>query len=793
MRCPVQIGLLFFCLYIEAIPSTSHAERLFQENLFQDALSAYQTAFEQIEDRHSNLAAAILLRAAQCHMELHEYQKAADILNSLESPFLKKERSIVLAKAYRHLQNYQKALDILLAEPADPEAQLEMGLNYFYLNQPQKARTIMNPLENELAILYLARLDLQENKGEDAQKRLEKLIFSNDNKLHDEIAYWQGMASLMLQKQEEAASFFEKSLSEITSEWREDALYQLARCRGNPEILEDLIAASPQKKYLLALGEVFCKQNNYELAEQLFIKQGLINDPEALKILAKTAPTYEERNRLYTRLIGNDAQGWFLKGMNNYREGLWEAAINDFQKARELKPSIKFEALAHYHLGTESSLKQGWDLLLPSIQNEEIYPLIILIGTDIIKLNPSFSLNELERLEPSESVLHVQGTLYYCQKRFEKADGAWEALITKYPDSKLSGEAFFWRGKCAERMGKYDEMKKLFEIIYTHNPQSPFAPQAYFNYYSAREYMAGGRKALRHLQAMPSLYPKDPLLIMAFYFQGLNFKKDRFSEEGKLVQHKNLTAAIDAFQQAETLFETIQIPDKEKEHYLKIRHRANLERALANFAIAKESEGTKKHIYLEYAAEVFENLLKNRHLNGVAEEAMFNLAKVYLEKGDTQKGINLFDQLLNQFPNTSYFSSRVWMEKGILELQKKDWNKALYCFEQSEKGKDYLSPDEKLELWIQQSLCYQEMGKYADAMRILSNVVNDEAISSLRVKAMFLRAELYKLQGKPELAVKQLEAIAKKGGLWGEKAKEQLLSEKKKKRGNKRKKEKILK
>ena len=39
---------------------------------------------------------------------------------------------------------------------------------------------------------------------------------------------------------------------------------------------------------------------------------------------------------------------------------------------------------------------------------------------------------------------------------------------------------------------------------------------------------------------------------------------------------------------------------------------------------------------------------------------------------------------------------------------------------------------------------------------------------------MYLRAEIYELQNRPELALKQLEATASKGGEWSQKAKEKL-------------------
>ena len=43
-----------------------------------------------------------------------------------------------------------------------------------------------------------------------------------------------------------------------------------------------------------------------------------------------------------------------------------------------------------------------------------------------------------------------------------------------------------------------------------------------------------------------------------------------------------------------------------------------------------------------------------------------------------------------------------------------------------------------------------------------------------RIKAMYLRAETYELQNRPELALKQLESTARKGGEWAQKAQKKL-------------------
>ena len=75
---------------------------------------------------------------------------------------------------------------------------------------------------------------------------------------------------------------------------------------------------------------------------------------------------------------------------------------------------------------------------------------------------------------------------------------------------------------------------------------------------------------------------------------------------------------------------------------------------------------------------------------------------------------------------------RVWNEKGKLAQKRADFASALHYFLEAEKATPEhlgLSPDEKLELWIQQSLCHKEMHQYEEAMLLLSRVINDDVIS----------------------------------------------------------------
>ncbi len=386
------------------------------------------------------------------------------------------------------------------------------------------------------------------------------------------------------------------------------------------------------------------------------------------------------------------------------------------------------------------------------------------------------------------------GKYHLQQKDWEKADTAFGQLSD-------DPEALFWRAIGARSKGNEEIAKPYLEQIYIKYPSSPFAPSAYFHYYSYREYIRGQRKAIKHLNAMPFLYGDHSLTISAYYLIGLDNKKNHLSEEGKVVRQKDYIAAIDAFHQAEASYDRLLAKDKiseqDKGYFTQVRYRSILERAGSNYDVANESEGGKKMIYLQYTEDLYRNLIAEFNKPGaplslyiigkekypkVLEEAEFGLGRTYLAKNRPVEANRTFDTMLERYQKgdikQSYTLSRVWSEKGLIAKKNQSEGAALAAFFHAEQaGKDLLSPDEKLDLWIQQSLSYKELDQPNEAMKLLSKVVNDETISNLRVKAMYLRADIYAMQGRKELALKQLIATSGKGGEWGKKAKEKLEQE----------------
>jgi tetratricopeptide (TPR) repeat protein len=440
-------------------------------------------------------------------------------------------------------------------------------------------------------------------------------------------------------------------------------------------------------------------------------------------------------------------------------------------------------------------LQQGWQLLNefrirhPQWVTASIDDLSATIGYALFEhTQDSTLLDELEQIL-KQSGLHTDRLRYLqCLISFQKghvieADQQFEQFLSQTTDENLQGEAYIWRAQCAEKLGNEVLRQHHLKQLFTQLPQHPQAPLAYLHFYPYQSYMQGERQALKHLRHLPSRFPHAPCTIFAYYLMGLEKKKNQFDSEGNLQKQHDLTTAIDYFQLAETAYDYLKssIPLKDQRYFLHVSLRAQLERAQINLAIAHESIGTKKHIYLNYSEQVFNellDLLKDDDWK-LWEEASFGLVQVYLQQERDQQAEALLDQMLTHYKylsiSTSPFITKVWIEKGYLAHKQLQYEQALTYFRQAETVFNCSSSaEEKLEIWIEQSMCCRILNRLDEAMRLLSKVINEEIASSLRVKAMFLRAEIYEQQGRHELALKQLESVVKKGGTWAYQAQEKL-------------------
>lgn len=552
---------------------------------------------------------------------------------------------------------------------------------------------------------------------------------------------------------------------------------------------------------------------------------------QAIFLSAQAADRFEERDALFRRLTQDMNSGsphygswWLHRGINDLmesqrvppplRDTLVKRALDDFEHAeihlsgKALSEASIWRGRAHLLENNQASSQKAKRIFAKLLKQPETLEdpsdLYYLYAQALLK-NQEAELEDIQWLKqglksyPSAEGLFLLGIIHYKKEEWKEAEALFDKVIAGN-NHELIAESLFWAGKSARAMeGGKDKSNHYLTRLYQEFPQSRYSAEAYFTIYTYQEYLQGNRQAMKHLQQLPSLFPNSPYIMNAYYLIGLDLKRDRKSHDGKKVHPKDLNAAINAFHQVEEHYEDLNrkglILSDQQDYAAGLYYYATLERALANLKIADQSEGAKKDIFLEYAQELLakmaQDFAKKDHPSAakltsresypaIEEETQYWLAKVYIQSKNEQKALETLHSMLNRFSSAKisrgYFLSRAWYEMGSLSLKREDYRTALAAFEKAdETGKaGILNTDDQLGLWILKSDCYKGMGDFDNAIRILTQVTHENVISGLRLKAMYLRSELYALQNRPELERNQLKALAQKGGEWALKARQTL-------------------
>lgn len=689
-----------------------------------------------------------------------------------------------------------------------------------------------------LAALYLARLDLAAGRMNRAKEQLKLLEPRLAVPLAYECAFYLGLAEENLQNWSSALEAYERALPRRNlahASWVPQTLQRLAAC--HMELAERthrkqrIYQCQKGEAALRLLQKEFPGEEAQKALISLLIRKGhLLNESccldEANELLsdastytvadrnhllllrAQAAPSYETRRFFFRELLQRQeerdpeyVQCLLLSAQNDLEEGKFDAAIQQLISTPVQSSEVLLEIGRICALAPSAEASERGLTALRQIKEYALDP-------DLPYLLEGALLAQSEGSDPTipwrmaiegypegryadECFRHI-GIWRYQQGQYQEANQAFLDLVARYPASAHCGEALYWMARAQENLGVPRSLvQQTLREVYQNYPMSSFAAEAYLTTYSYTDYL-NDPLARAHLSGMKDRFPDSPLTINAQHLLGLSLRRLPSAGDRRKSPTSRWHQAIEAFQEAEGVFDRLytagQIPNKDVPRFSTLRCRAKLERALANLAIASDAIGAKKRIYLGYTSDLFRELLtelnkaawKNDALEPIREETAYGLSVAHLRNNDIEVASSLLDELIQQYQtdgvSRGYFFSRTLYQKGSLYLRKNQPEQALSLFQQAEEAAkgNLLSPDEKLDLWLAQSRCLRELDRLDEAMLILSKAINEDAISGLRVKAMYLRAEVYQQQNRHELAQKQLEATARKGGEWAFKAKEKL-------------------
>lgn len=390
----------------------------------------------------------------------------------------------------------------------------------------------------------------------------------------------------------------------------------------------------------------------------------------------------------------------------------------------------------------------------------------------------------------AEAGLHSLATWLYRKNEWTEAKDTWKQLVENFPSSEGCAESLYWMARCAEQLSvSPKEYSLYYQEIVQRFPSSPRAPEAYLHRYPWEQYRQGQEESLSHLTRMAKHFPQSAELIVAQYLLGLAELRG-----GTGHSERSLERASAYFQEVDSLCDKVEIPAEQRSYYLRLQLRAALERAMINRLIAQQSQGTKRHIYEEYARTSYQELLRAlldtegeiaktldepMALCDLQNECSLGYAQLLKEAGEKGAADQILSDLIQRSEassvHRSYYLAKAHSERAgwLLAHQPLAALVELTKAEEASRG-GLLSTDERLEIWIEQSQAHSALGHFDQAMHLLSQVVNDDCVSPLRLKAMLLRAEVYERDGRMQLARNQLLSLSRKGGEWAQKAKEKL-------------------
>lgn len=801
-------------------------------------------------------ASQVFLRAL-CYRQLGQYQQAIRTfklyLTDSSTARLKKHDEVQWElglchyhlKAYSEARGYLETLDNKYAAPSlQQRASLYLARIDIAEDSTQQALARLQKLANQVNAADPLRCEIQFLRGQIAfdQKDYASAIHLYEQAIPQRTtsqATWVPEARYQLGqsywKLSQTKGFDSSSASELLS-LAEAALLPLTK-QANP-LFEDA---------LLSVGRIHLQR--YELTgdhKELEAVETLLTAPtirspnlkvRALLLRSLASLTYshrasllEEASALAESTSKYQGEVWYQRGLNDLNEAqttgnmkLLAQAASHFEQAvhSSASGSVAAEAILQqaeclHRLGrNEEACNQLTSLiaqprLLEGMDSPaRVYLLMGETGLlaaeqsggpqrDIAERALAQVVDQYPRSSYAPIALHRLASSHFANGKYNEAQQLYLKVVEDYPHADVAGACCFWASECCSWLGEdADTQRRLRERVYLRYPNCEYAAEAFLRSFSFSDYLAGDEYAMSHLQRMPSMFPGSPLLVQAHYLIGLDRRRDRLGASGEVTRPKNRKAAVDAFDAGYEIYRQAlhqnTIPERHASLLTTMGHRCQLEAALTNIATAREAEGAKKQIYLEYARSTLEsligslehrenNLLTGSALEDMVVEANFTLAQCHIENRDDKKAEAILNALVERHTSQGirhgYYLSRAWVELGNIATRQADYKLAVEFYDGAMLAAqgDVLNAEQRLDLWTKKGAALKEMGMLEDAMTVLSQVVNDPAISSTRLRAMYLRAEIYQLQGRHDLAVKQLEATASKGGEWALKAQETLES-----------------
>gem|GEM_PF-3663703 len=473
--------------------------------------------------------------------------------------------------------------------------------------------------------------------------------------------------------------------------------------------------------------EIYTKEKLSALIEFYFLSK---NEKKLRELSQHFSAVLSSEQKELIELIQSDfnlqtEKGYLLKGLSQLKHEAYEHALESFQKAHEKGLYQKECAKLCLLIPDERSISFASDLL--NKEDEESLYLLIQSRHSITDIENFIALYPDSEHLPE--VLHAYTALLLPTNKKQTLEIA-STLLEDFPEYPARDQILYIASMLIEE--EYlDKAKAYLKELIHDFPHSIYAGESFFRLISEKEYARKAPFAIQHLATLIDSYPTNRYAIPAHYYLGISHDvKDHFYTVLALYKEKELADS----------------------YFLEFYFSSLLE-------LGKRGD-----------QNALEELLKKK----CTTEALYILSQYALYEDSFEKKLDDVIEFDKKNEKPSEFSIYAFLDKAQIYVRKKLYTEAMHIYEKAEEEAKKLSRELLLKVYIQKSECLKNWGKYGDAMKLLSFVANDPSPSQLRIHALFLRAELYEINERYDLAIKQLEACEKKGGEWGKRARDKL-------------------
>ena len=387
------------------------------------------------------------------------------------------------------------------------------------------------------------------------------------------------------------------------------------------------------------------------------------------------------------------------------------------------------------------------------------------------------------------SLLHALASLYIGKQDFINAEEAIRLIQYNFPNYEREDHLLYLLAFCLDTDPlQVETARALRKELISSYQDSPYVAESHFRFFPEVEYERGTPHAIDHLKNMTNRYQNSPFTIVAYYYCAL-YEKREAEKNKEDIDLAGFRRACTLFSQCYHLYqkrisEDFLNDDIRRELY-RLAQLSRFHEGKTLLTLAKrENESAYPSIpRLTEAKTIFEDLTASLTPSSQDEmsrriffESQYQLAKICELLHFEDPAIKILTNLSKACIQDNYsLYAKAQIALGKLAMKSSRFDAALKQFNRLESEKiAFKDPQLYLKVLIEKSNCFRRMQKFDKAMTLLSQVINNNLASSIRIKAMVMRAEIYELQKRRDLAIKQLESASRYGGEWGSIAKVKL-------------------